>query len=175
MSCRLDDGHASASCIRGVGVCRIGRRQLCRKLAVAKANGMRLVGTGSVNVSPPPHYCATRSGPFTLHGLRLVAMVLKGISNSGWSYENGIDPFDPTCFVATVQFWCTVKWHFFGGHQGPMIRSGSLASPSREIDYSQLSNNSEIRGRKARLDNACVQNIMEGYFCCCRSAPSATS
>jgi hypothetical protein len=50
MSCRLDDGHASASCIRGVGVCRIGRRQLCRKLAVAKANGMRLVGTGSVNV-----------------------------------------------------------------------------------------------------------------------------
>lgn len=44
-----------------------------------------------------------------------------------------------------------------------MIRSGSLASPSRN-DYSQLSNISEIRGRKGRLDNACVQNIMEGLL-----------
>jgi hypothetical protein len=86
MSCRLDDGRASASCIRGLDVCRIGRWQPCRKLAMGKANGVRLDGTGSVSV---PHYCATRPGPFTLHGSRLVATVSKGISNGGWSYENG--------------------------------------------------------------------------------------
>jgi hypothetical protein len=34
-----------------------------------------------------PHYFATRPGPFTLHGSRLVVTVSKGISNGGWSYE----------------------------------------------------------------------------------------
>jgi hypothetical protein len=158
-----------ASCIRGVGCLESGVAA-CRKLAWGKANGVRWDGTGSVS-GPPLLRDSTRSFHAS-RGSRLVATVSKGISNGGWSYENGIDHFDSTCFVATVQFWCTVKWHS-RRPPGPMIRSGNLASSRNDLQPAQQ--HSEIRSRKGCLDNACVQKMMEGYFVCCRSAPSATS
>jgi hypothetical protein len=86
-----------------------------QKVGYGQANGVRLDGTGSVSV-PPLLRESTRS--FHASWVTTRGYCLKGhIKRVARNYENGFDHFDSTCFVATVQFWRTVKWHFFGGHQ----------------------------------------------------------
>ena len=77
--------------------------------------GGRLEGTGSV-LGPPT---ISRLDPvlsrFTGHDSWLLSR--RAYQTVARATRNGMGHFDSTCFVATVQFWCMVKWHFFGGHQ----------------------------------------------------------
>src|SRR4051812_20889715 len=81
-----------------------------QKVGLGQANGVGWDGTGSVS-GPPLLRDSTRS----FHAARITTRgYLSGRAyqtGGAWSYEKGVDHFDSTCFVATVQFWCTVKWH----------------------------------------------------------------
>ena len=143
-----------------------------QKAGFGQANDARLEATGYLNWSPT--IFATRSDPFTLHASRVTTrgfcLVEAPRSIIPWlRLRVRTWPLHPTCGVATVRFWCTMRWHS-RRPLDPMIRTTTPVSSRR--DYSQLTKPSRIRGRKGRLlNNALLQN-MEGSLVRCRSAPS---